>query len=100
MEPMMTDTKTLIPDTLLLEERAKNVLNCIIGMADEDLHYVPFFNADFVSSPPHMTHGDWDFGSSHGRLIDALTLARHMTGETFGKGVERHYKENLLSFFK
>jgi DUF1680 family protein len=97
---MITETKVLVPDTLLLEERARHVLNCIIGMADEDLNYIPFFNADFVSSPPHMTHGDWDYGSSHGRLIDALTLARHMSGETYGEVVEKYYKENLLSFFK
>ncbi|WP_311439558.1 beta-L-arabinofuranosidase domain-containing protein [Mesobacillus foraminis] len=97
---MKVDTTVLVPDTLLLEERARQVLNCIIGMADEDLNGIPFFNADFVSSPPHMTHGDWDFGSSHGRLIDAVTLARHMTGETFGGDVEQQYKANLLSFFK
>jgi hypothetical protein len=97
---MTSKTVKMIPDTLLLEERAKHVLNCIIGMADEDLDYIPFFNADFVSQPPHMTHGSWDYGSSHGRLIDALTLARHMTGETFGAETERHYKANLLSFFK
>ncbi|MFC0335646.1 hypothetical protein ACFOLF_21425 [Paenibacillus sepulcri] len=89
-----------IPDTLLLEERARHVLNAIIGMADEDYNYIPFFNADFVSKPAFMTHGDWDYGSSHGRLIDSVTLARHMTGEMFGEDVERHYKENLLSFFK
>lgn len=97
---MTNTTKKMIPDTLLLEDRARHVMNCIIGMADEDLNYIPFFNADFVSKPPHMTHGTWDYGSSHGRLIDALTLARHMTGETYGADVEEHYKENLLSFFK
>ena len=89
-----------IPDTLLLEDRARAVLNCIIGMADEDFDHIPFFNADFVSDPPHMTHGSWDYGSSHGRLIDALTLARHMTGDTWGAEMEAKYKENLLSFFK
>ncbi|WEG11726.1 hypothetical protein PU629_16500 [Pullulanibacillus sp. KACC 23026] len=92
--------KHYIPDTLMLEERAKAVMNCIIGMADEDYNYIPFFNANLVEKPAHMTHGDWDFGSSHGRLIDALTLARTMTGETFGEEVEEKYKENLLSFFK
>lgn len=96
----MSNSKTMIPDTLLLEERAKHVINCIVGMADEDFNYVPFFNANFVSQPPYMTHGSWDYGSSHGRLIDALTLARLMTGETYGAEVEKRYKENLLSFFK
>jgi|GEM_PF-384130 len=93
-------SKRLIPDTLLLEERARHVLNAIIGMADEDYGYIPFFNANFVARPAFMTHGDWDYGSSHGRLVDAVTLARHMTGETFGLETEKRYKENLLSFFK
>ncbi|WP_100405524.1 glycoside hydrolase family protein [Bacillus solitudinis] len=97
----MPETKRLIPDTLLLEERAKHVLNTIIGMADEDFDYIPFFNATLISKPAFMTHGSWDYGSSHGRLIDALTLARHMTGEKeFGAKVEEKYKRNLLSFFK
>lgn len=91
---------TEIPDTLMLEDRAKYVLNSIIRMADEDQNYIPFFNANLAAKPAFMTHGDWDFGSSHGRLIDALILARHMTGKTEGKDVEQHYKKNLLSFFK
>lgn len=92
--------KRLVPDTLLLEERAGFVLNAIIGIADKEFGGIPFFAANLLSKPANMTHGDWDYGSSHGRLVDALTLARYMTGIEDGKDVEEMYKRNLLSFFR
>ncbi|MEI7025915.1 hypothetical protein [Paenibacillus sp. y28] len=97
---MDNQTKKLIPDTLMLEERAGHAINAMIGMADEDYNGIPFFAADLMHKPAFMTHGDWDYGSSHGRMIDGLILARHMSGEEYGKEVEEKYRENLLSFFK
>ncbi|TDF90515.1 hypothetical protein [Paenibacillus piri] len=90
----------LIPDTLLLEDRARHVLNVIIRIADDDHGGIPFFSANLMEKPAYMRHGDWDYGSSHGRLVDALVLARHMTGVTDGLEVEERYRQNLLSFFK
>ena len=97
---MTTHAPNLIPDTLLLEERAGHVLKAIIGMADEDHGYIPFFAANLMEKPAYLTHGDWDYGSSHGRLIDALILARHMTGDESGRDIEERYRANFLSFFK
>lgn len=93
-------SKRMIPDTLMLEERAGHAINAMIGMADKDYNYIPFFSADLMHRPAFMTHGDWDYGSSHGRMVDGLILARHMSGETFGEEVEARYRANLLSFFK
>jgi len=91
----------LIPDTLMLEERARHAINAMVGMADEDCDYIPFFAANLKHKPAFVTHGDWDYGSSHGRMIDGLVLARHMSGEqSFGRDVEERYRANLLSFFK
>jgi hypothetical protein len=95
-----TQIEKNIPDTLLLEDRARVSLNAVIGVADEDYGYIPFFSGFLSSKPAWMSHGNWDFGSSHGRLVDAIILARDMTGTTFGEEVEMHYKENLLSYFK
>lgn len=92
--------KRLIPDTLMLEERAGHALNAMVGMADREFGFVPFFSANLMTKPAYMTHGDWDYGSTHGRMIDGMVLARHMSGETFGQDVEERYRENLLSFFK
>jgi hypothetical protein len=97
---MTTKELKQIPDTLLLEERAGHVLHAIIGMADEDHNYIPFFGANLMDQPAYLTHGDWDYGSSHGRLIDALILARHMTGDEKGRDIEAKYRENFLGFFK
>jgi hypothetical protein len=87
-----------VPDTLTLEDNAELALNALIGVADEDYHYIPFFNADFKSKPAVMYHGNWDYGSSHGRLVDAIILARDMTGSNYGQDIEQHYRQNLLSF--
>lgn len=87
------------PDTLNLESRALAAMNAIVGVADEDMGYIPYFSGFLTSDPAWMSHGNWDLGSSHGRLVDALVLARSMTGTDFGKETERHYRDNLLSFF-
>ncbi|PHV70448.1 hypothetical protein CS063_10160 [Sporanaerobium hydrogeniformans] len=89
-----------VPDTLMLEERAEVALNAMINVADEDYEYIPFFMANFKAKPAYMMHGNWDYGSSHGRLVDSIVLAREMTGSDLGKQVEMRYRENLLSFFR
>ena len=93
-------TKRLIPDTLTLEDRAGHAMNAIAGMADRDYNDIPFFAANLMKEPANLTHGDWDYGSSHGRMVDGMILARHMSGETFGAEIEEKYRANLLSFFK
>ncbi|WP_248927023.1 glycoside hydrolase family 127 protein [Paenibacillus hamazuiensis] len=97
---MSQNGQKLIPDTLMLEDRARHVLNAIISIADDDHEGIPFFSANLMEKPAFMRHGDWDYGSSHGRMVDALVLARHMTGATDGLDVEERYRSNLLSFFK
>ncbi|QHQ61017.1 hypothetical protein Ana3638_09755 [Anaerocolumna sedimenticola] len=89
-----------VPDTLDLAGRAGIALNAMIGVADEDKGYIPFFSGFFASDPAWMSHGNWDYGSSHGRLVDSMTLVRAMTGTEEGREIENHYKENLLSFFR
>lgn len=96
----MEQSKKYIPDTLMLEERAAHAINAMIGMADDDHGGIPFFSANLKHKPAYVQHGDWDYGSSHGRMIDGLVLARHMSGDTRGQEVEARYRANLLSFFK
>ena len=97
---MNNQKERLVPDTLRLEERAEIALNAMINVADEDYNYIPFFSGNFKSKPAYMMHGNWDFGSSHGRLIDSIILARQMTGSELGKDIEVHYRKNFLSFFR
>lgn len=89
----------LAPDTLNLEGRALAAMNAIVGVADEDYGYIPYFSGFLTSDPAWMSHGNWDLGSSHGRLVDAMIVARTMTGTHFGEETEQHYRDNLLSFF-
>ncbi|WP_326794160.1 glycoside hydrolase family 127 protein [Streptomyces sp. NBC_01808] len=87
---------TGIPATLLLEERAEQAMNAVTGLADPDLGHIPFFSADLLAEPAVLRHGDWDYGSSHGRLTDACVLARHMTGASWWRETEERYKSTLL----
>ena len=89
-----------VPVTLDLADRAHIALNAMMGVADEEKGFIPFFSGFFASDPAWMSHGNWDYGSSHGRLVDSMTLVRAMTGTTEGVEIEKHYKENLLTFLK
>ena len=88
-----------VPDTLTLEERAAVAVNALIGMADDAHDGIPFFSGNLLARPAYLSHGDWDYGSSHGRFVDALILARHMCGAGDGAEVEQRYRRNLLAFF-
>jgi hypothetical protein len=88
---------TGIPATLLLEERAELAMNAVVGLADPDLGGIPFFGADLTAEPAALRHGDWDYGSSHGRLTDACVLARQMTGVSSWSDVEAVYRKTLLA---
>jgi hypothetical protein len=73
-------------------------MNAVVGLQDPSWG-TPFFSADLVARPAYLRHGDWDYGSSHGRLLDASILARHMSGVTDYVGLEESLRERLLSFF-
>ncbi|TCO18576.1 hypothetical protein EV652_115120 [Kribbella steppae] len=84
-----------IPATLLLEERAALAMNAVTGLADHDLDGIPFFSANLLARPARLDHGDWDYGSSHGRLTDAILLTRQMTGgkDSDGKDWDPHWDQ-------
>lgn len=92
-----------IPATLNLADRALLAFNAMLGVADDDYEGIPFFSGFLQSDEQHpawMSHGNWDFGSSHGRLTDSIALVRAMTGTTEGVEAEARYRANLLSFIK
>lgn len=88
-----------VPDTLLLEDRARIALNTLTRYVDENDDYRPYMTADLVSEPASLAHSGWDYGSSVGRLVSSITLAREMTGDTRGEDVERRLRERLLDMF-
>lgn len=90
-----------MPDTLNLADRAELAFNAMVSVADDDYEGIPFFSGFLQSDKDHpawMSHGNWDYGSSHGRLIDAICLVREMCGTNEEIDAEQRYQRNLLSF--
>lgn len=52
--------KEAFPDTLILEERAKIILNALCGCVDEKQDYIPYMVANLLSSPAIMAHSPWN----------------------------------------
>lgn len=87
------------PATLDLEERARLALNHLTRNLDANLGYLPYFWSHLTSDPPEARHEAYDFGDITGRYVDALILARHMTGATVGEAEEAALKRRLVSMF-
>ena len=80
-----------VPDTLILAGHAQIALNAMLNVADEDYEAIPFFSSFLQSDAEHpswMSHGNWDFGSSHGRLVDSIQLVRTMPRTDEGRDME------------
>jgi len=90
-----------------LEERARLALNCLARNVDANWSRLPYVWTYLKPSRPVARHGAGarlgagagDFADLTGRWIDALALARCMTGSTTAEeteGVLRHYFLTLL----
>jgi hypothetical protein len=63
---------------------------------DPKLNYQPYFLVVY-GDPPEMRHHFWDFGDGSGRFVDALALARLMTGNQRNLEAEAKLREFTLS---
>ena len=89
----------LRPDTLNLEKKAELSLNYLCGNLDRRRKGLPYFRTFLRPNPPEARH-DWsDYGDITGRFVDAIILARHMTGSKKGEEEEKMLKELLFSYF-
>ena len=82
-----------------LAHRAGLAINCLTGLLDERQDNLPFFDVHYSAQPPLAVHIRWGYGDLVGRFIDALKLARIMTGQTQGKHAEvalQNWLERLL----
>lgn len=96
----MGESRTVTaPDTLVLEDRARLALNALTRYIDADADDRPYMNADLADQPASLSHSGWDFGSSVGRLVSSITLARAITGSEQGTDVEARLKRRLLGMF-
>ena len=82
-----------------LEDRARAALNCLVGNTDPQWRRLPYVWTYLKPSPPAASHGAGprDFGDVAGRWIDALALARHMTGSETGVETEEVLRNYFLT---
>ena len=90
-----------------LPHRAGLAIHCLTGLLDERQDYLPYFNVHYSADPPVATHNRWDYGDCVGRYVEALKLARIMSGNTqaqqadaaFERWLERLLGEHGLSWW-
>jgi len=87
------------PDTLDLASHARLALNHLTRNVDEKRSYLPYFRTVLLSDPPEARHENWDYGDLSGRYVDAIILARQMTGDDRNADVEAGMRELLLATF-
>lgn len=94
----MVAKRQLTPDTLNLQDHARLALNHLTRCLDDNMGYLPYFWVFLDSDPAEASHGlSWEFGDISGRYLDAMILARQMTGSQIGEKEERALKELLYS---
>lgn len=69
------------PDTIFLPDRARLAINCLNGCLNPKHHHLPFCLTDLTGNPPRMAHTQFDWSDHTSRVIDALLLAKAMTGD-------------------
>ena len=68
-------------------------------MLDERQDYLPYFNVHYSAHPPVAAHIRWDYGDCVGRYVEALKLARIMSGNSQGQHADaalQRWLEKLL----
>jgi hypothetical protein len=73
-----------MPDTIFLPDRARLAINCLTGCLNPEKHQLPYCLTDLTGSPPRMAHTQFDYSDHTARVIDALLLARALSGSEAG----------------
>jgi Beta-L-arabinofuranosidase, GH127 len=76
------------PATTFWQDAAVPAMRAIGHRIDRDRAGQPYFWLDLESDPPALRHQSWDYCDMSGRWVEALALAREMTGETGWTEVE------------
>ncbi|MGD2157677.1 MAG: hypothetical protein PVG32_12465 [Anaerolineales bacterium] len=88
------------PDTPNLEQRAEMAIRGLTAMTDPDYGHLPYFRANFSWDPPVLWHSIYDYGDASGRWLDALTLARQMTGSDYYHHVDEAIISSITSWLQ
>ncbi|MDE2127138.1 MAG: hypothetical protein KGJ62_11150 [Armatimonadetes bacterium] len=63
-----------------LHARAEFCIRACSGLTDSAQRRLPYSYAEFHTDPPIALHAPWDHADTAGRLLEALTLTRAITG--------------------
>lgn len=69
-----------VPDTYALQDAARLGTSSMLARLDLENGGQPFFRIYPFAQPPYAEHQKWDDGDMSGRYVEALILARRMTG--------------------
>lgn len=94
---MPAERAVTAPRTYFLEEAAELARASMLARLDPALDCQPYFRLDLQSDPPEARHASWDYCDIAGRFVDALLLARQMTGSTTGMEEEVRLRAFLLA---
>lgn len=84
------------PDTLDLQKHALIGIKGMLNSLDENNQFWPFFFYSLAGKHPFVSHSEWDCHAT-ARYAHSLTVARYMTGSTYGVDAERKVMDNFYS---
>ncbi|RKY63651.1 MAG: hypothetical protein DRQ02_12405, partial [Candidatus Latescibacterota bacterium] len=87
-----------VPDTLDLAERAKLAINGLTGCVKPQENYAAYLRVNFERDKKKMKMSQQDL--CPGKVMDALVLARIMSGSNFKIEVDQKWRERFLEEFK
>ncbi len=77
-----------------LQQATDLAMSALLARLDLDMGARPYFWVDLKEAPPRACHAYWDYNDIAGRFVDALVLARAITGRQ-----DATAEENLLREF-
>ncbi len=95
----MTRETWTYPKTLTVEDLVPASADFLTRMMDQRRDGLPYFRVRLDEKPPVAEHEGPDWGDMTGRFVEALMMARLMTGSDRWLPAERQLLELLLSFF-
>lgn len=78
-----------------LQQAADLATSALLARLDLDMGARPYFWVDLKETPPRACHAYWDYNDIAGRFVDALVLARTITGRQDAVAEESLLREFL-----
>ena len=87
-----------VPDTYEIQDAARLAAMSMLARMDLQRGGQPFFRIYPFANPPRAEHEKWDDGDMTGRYVEALILARRMTGMAMDprENILRKYLSSLF----